>query len=164
MAINRLQKFSEDGTVLEGVFNSAIFSNECDNELSIYLEDGSLIPYAEKCVEHFNSLSNDMVNTICENIVKCCNLFGGEVEDYVLPQLDTPLDVLNHCWFVTMLVEVPQGEEVAYVINGEGDWGEIITFVIRGDRLLYLGRDDISPWEDDHYYAILDDNCLYLED
>ncbi|MGN1411720.1 MAG: DUF6985 domain-containing protein [Oscillospiraceae bacterium] len=162
--INHLQKFSEEDEVLQGTFKSEIFKNDANDELTIYLENSEIVSYAEKCIEHFNSLSSDMVNLICENIIKCFNKFGGINEGFKLPVIDTPKDILKYCWFTTMFIDVPQTDELAYYILGEGDWEECICFTIKGDRVLYVGRDEVSPWECEVHYRILDDNCLYLED
>lgn len=157
--------------VIEGTFESRIFKNENDNKLSIILENDNLIEYAEKCIEHFNSLSSDMINLICKNIIKCYQKFGGINKDFTLPNLENPRDILKYCWFTTMFVDIPEPEpfklcfeEIAYTISGEGDWEECIGFTIKGDRVLYVGRDEVSPWEAEEYYNSLEDNCLYLED
>lgn len=162
--IKRLQRFSEEDEVLEGTFKSKIFKNNVNDELTIYLENGEIISYAEKCIEHFNSLSSDMLNLVCKNIIKCYQKFGGINEDFKLPSIDTPMDILKYCWFTIMFITAPQTDEIAYHIVGEGDWEECICFIIKGDRVLYVGRDEISPWEDEEYYKSLEDNCLYLED
>lgn len=146
--------------VIEGTFESRIFKNENDNKLSIILENDNLIEYAEKCIEHFNSLSSDMINLICKNIIKCYNNFGGINEDFTLPSLENPKDILKYCWFAVMFVTAPQTDEIAYHIVGEGDWEECICFTIKGNRVLYVGRDEVSPWEDEEYYNSLEDNCL----
>lgn len=161
--IKHLQQFSGEAEVLEGTFKSKIFKNDVDDELTIYLENGKIVSYAEGCIEHFNSLSNDVINLICENIITCYNKFGGIDEDFILPScLENPKDILNYCWFTTMVVTAPQTDEIAYSIEGEGDWGECICFTIRGDKVIYVGRDEVSPWESDIHYKSLEDNCLYL--
>lgn len=160
----RLEKFSEEDEILEGSFKSKIFHTDVDDELTIYIEDSTIIEYSKKCVQHINSISSDMLNTICENIIKCYNIFGGINTDFKLPTIDTPKDILKYCWFTAMYVYVPKNDDIAYYVSGEGDWEECICFTIKGDRVLYVGRDEVSPWECEVYYRTLDDNCLYLED
>ena len=30
-------------------------------------------------------------------------------------------------------------DEIEYVIEGEGDWGDVIGFVVRNDKVIYAG-------------------------
>ena len=32
-------------------------------------------------------------------------------------------------------------DEVAYVVEGEGDWGEVIGFVVDNNKVIYVGTD-----------------------
>lgn len=162
--IKHFQPSSEEENVFEGTFKSTIFKNENDNELTIYIDvdDKS---YAEECIEHFNSLPSDTINLICENIIKCYQKFGGINDNFTLPSLENPKDILKYCWFHTMCVEFPRVlAYIAYFIVGEGDWGECIYFTIRDDKVIYVGREEVYPLEDKEYYKSLEDNCLYLED
>lgn len=161
--IRRLEKFSEEEEILEGVFKSKIFLSDDSDELTIYLENGNIIKYSEKCIEHFNNIPNSMVDTICENIIKCFKIFGGENKNFKLPQLENNRDILKYCWFFSMTIEQPQTNEIAYTVNGEGDWGECISFTIRNDSIIYVGYQEVSPWENDDFYKSLEDNCIYLE-
>ena len=38
-------------------------------------------------------------------------------------------------------------DKVAYVVEGEGDWGEAIRFVIRNDQVIYVGTDYLDYME-----------------
>ena len=87
----------EDG---EGEFSSKVFCNEDGEELSVYAnsEVADFVECAEKCVETFNNLSEAVVNEICKKIIECAKE-GGLDEEFELPALDSPLDILNYCWF-----------------------------------------------------------------
>lgn len=147
--------------VMKGTFESCIFKNEDGDELSVGLQSESIVEYAEKCIEHFNSMQDSMIDEICKYIIKSSEN-GGLAEDFELPELENARDILKYCWFTTMYIDIPQTDEVAYMVEGEGDWGECVGFIVRGDRVLYVGSDFYhSPWENDEYYENLDDNCVY---
>ena len=127
----------------EGEFNSAIFHNEDGDELAVYAnsENPDFMDCAEKCVESFNYLSESVTNEICRNIIDCAKE-GGLDEDFELPALDSALDILNYCWFTALYVDMGSiDDEVAYVVEGEGEWGEAIGFYINKDRVVYVGVD-----------------------
>lgn len=137
--IKNLEKIAPDSEIMEGDFKSRIFSGEDGNELSVYLRNESLAEYAEKCIEHFNSLSDDMIDEICHGIIESCHL--SDDEEYELPELENVREILEYCWFNSMAVDIPQNEEISYLIEGEGEWGEAVGFVIKDSTLAYVGVD-----------------------
>ena len=38
-------------------------------------------------------------------------------------------------------------DEVGYVVEGEGDWGEPVGFAVKGDRVTYVGPDYLEAME-----------------
>lgn len=124
----------DDGT-LEGTFTSKIFPNDNTQEMTIYIRNKSLIDYAEKCINHFNSMSDDMVDGICRRIIKILKFIGA---DFELSEFENVRDILEYCWFTSMIVYVPEDDEISYVIEGEGEWGEVVGFVIKNGTLAYV--------------------------
>lgn len=123
-----------------GSFKSKIFKNDGTDELSVCLRNLSLADHAEKCIEHFNSMPDDMVDEICRSIVKCCQQ-GGINENFELPEIKKAKDILKYCWFYELTVNTPENDEISYLVEGEGDWGEIIGIVIKNSTLAYVGDD-----------------------
>ncbi len=131
----------EDG---EGVFESRFFHNEDGNELAVYAisDNPDFMECAEKCVGAFNNLSEPVINEICEGLISCAEEGGGLNEEFELPALDSPLDILNYCWFVALYVDMGgTDDEIAYAVEGEGEWGENIGFVINNNSVVYVGTD-----------------------
>ena len=60
--------------------------------------------------------------------------------DFELPELETAREILEYCWFTT-LIAVNSGNGISYIMEGEGEWGEVIGFVIRNGELVYVGTD-----------------------
>ncbi len=132
----------EDG---EGRFNSKFFRNdEKEDELIVYANSDSpdFEECAETCVEAFNNLPESMINEICKGLISCAKEDGGINEEFELPALDDVLDVLDYCWFMALYVDMGGKEDdIAYAVEGEGDWGENIGFVINDGRVVYVGAD-----------------------
>ena len=131
----------EDG---EGIFKSRFFHNEDSDVLAVYAnsDNPDFMECAEKCVKAFNNLSESVINEICKGLIDCAKEGGGLNEEFELPTLDSPLDILNYCWFVALYVDMgSKDDEIAYVVEGEGDWGENIGFVINNNSVVYVGTD-----------------------
>ncbi|MCI8553413.1 MAG: hypothetical protein HFJ80_00505 [Clostridiales bacterium] len=132
----------EDG---EGRFNSSFFRNdENGDEFIVYTNSDvpNFMECAEKCAEAFNHLSEPVINEICQKLISCAQEGSGLNEEFELPALDSPLDILNYCWFMILYVDMGSKEdEIAYAVEGEGEWGENIGFVINNDSVVYVGTD-----------------------
>ena len=103
---------------------------------------------AEKCVDSFNSLSESVINEICQKLISCAQERDGLDEEFELPALDNPLDILDYCWFMALYVDMKSiGDEIAYAVEGEGEWGENIGFVIKNDSVVYVGADYLEHME-----------------
>ncbi len=138
----------EDG-VCEGCFKSKFFhDDENGDELSVYVQSPNLIECAEKCVEAFNNLTGSEINEICKGAISCAKE-GGINEEFVLPELENVLDILNYCWFTQLYVNMlSQEDEIAYVVEGEGDWGEAIGFAVKNNKVIYVGVDYFDFMQD----------------
>ncbi len=132
----------EDG---EGQFHSKFFRNdENEDELIVYANSDSpdFMECAEQCVEAFNHLSEPVICEICEKLLACAQKGGGINEEFELPALENPLDILNYCWFMVLYVDMVSKEgKIAYAVEGEGDWGENIGFVVNDGEVIYVGAD-----------------------
>lgn len=130
--IKNLEKIAPDEEIMEGTFTSRFFSNDEGNELVVCLRNGGIIDYAEKCIEHFNSLPDDVIDKICEGIIESCE------EEY---DLENARDILKYCWFCDMAVDVPENDSISYTVSGEGEWGEVVGFAVKDGVLAYVGVD-----------------------
>ncbi len=136
--IENLKPFAPGEKIMEGTFISRIFKNDGDDRLSVLFDDDTIKEYAEKCIEHFNNMPDEMVDLICSGIIKCAEA-GGLDEEFELPEIENVRDILEYCWFTTMTVDISENDGISYVIEGEGDWGEVVGFVIKNGNLAYVG-------------------------
>lgn len=168
--IENLSLFAPGEEIMEGTFRSRIFKDGDDDRLFVYFDSINIKDYAEKCIEHFNNMSDEMVDLICIGIIKCAEL-GGVNEEFELTELENIRDILKYFWCTNLEIGMPESDEIAYsisetneiayIIDGEGEWGESVQIVVRGNRVLYVGYDfGASPWKDDAYYKNLDSNCI----
>ncbi len=40
-------------------------------------------------------------------------------------------------------------DEIAYVVEGEGDWGEVIGFAVKNNKVIYVGTDYFDYMKDE---------------
>lgn len=101
----------------EGSFQSKFFQDdEHKHKLSIYINDDKLKECAEKCVESFNNLTDNMIDEICTQLWE---------------------NIKDEC----TLSKINDDDEIAYAVEGEGDWGTEVGFVIRDNKVIYAGVD-----------------------
>lgn len=138
----------EEDTFCEGSFESIFFHNEDGDELTIGMRSVDLKECAENCVKSFNDLTESQIKEICEGLVNCAKE-SGDNEVFELSALENSLDILKYCWFSTLYVNMlHKDDEIAYVVEGEGDWGEPIGFVIENNKVIYVGVDYFDYMKD----------------
>jgi hypothetical protein len=132
----------------EGCFESKVFHDEDGDELSIAMQSPDLSECAEKCVAAFQNLTESNINEICKGIINCAKE-GGIDNDFELPELENAIDILNYCWFTTLYVNMlNKDDEIAYVVEGEGEWGDDIGFAIENNKIIYVGTDYFDYMKD----------------
>lgn len=118
-----------------------IHNEEQPAEMFVYVQKRNLADYAEQCVLSLNNLHESVIREICKGIIKCAEE-GGINRSFVMPQINDVTEILNHCWFTAVYVQQPKDRSLSsYVVEGEGEWGEVIGFVIENGRLAYVGVD-----------------------
>lgn len=150
--IENLKYLVSDIKVMKGFFRSRIFKNGGNDTLAVCLPNDTIKDYAEKCVEHFNNMPDVMINVICKAIIK------NSAKDY---SLENSRDILKYCEFTQIRLYIPENDEVAYTADGINNHGEDISFIVRGNKVLYVGYScNYPPFESDDYYKNLDSNCI----
>lgn len=139
----------EEDAFCEGSFKSKFFHDDEDNdELMIGIRSADLKECAENCVKSFNNLTKAQINEICKGLINCAKESGNN-EDLELSVLENSLDILKYCWFSTLYVNMlHKDDKISYVVEGEGDWGESIGFVIEDNKVIYVGADYFEYMKD----------------
>ena len=140
----------EEDAFCEGSFKSKFFRDDEDSdELTIGMRSVDLKECAENCVKSFNNLTEAKINEICKGLINCAKESGGN-EDFELSALENSLDILKYCWFSTLYVNMlHKDDEIAYVVEGEGEWGDAIGFAVKGNKVIYVGVDYFDCMKDE---------------
>lgn len=121
-----------------GSFKSKIFKNDGTDEISVCMRNLSLADHAEKCIEHFNSLSDEVIDEICHRLIESYNLSDKYFE---LPELQNIREILDYCCFFELIVDIPENNGISYFVEGTINWNEMIGIVIKNGSLIYVGVD-----------------------
>ena len=92
---------------------------------------------------------SDQEEGYCEGIFKSAFFRDDEGsdelngdEEFELPELENALDILQYCWFTGIYVNMLSTEDpVAFVAEGEGDWGSVIGFAVQNNEVVYVGTE-----------------------
>ncbi len=174
MSTIRDLKTDEKGWFAEGKFDShSLF--ECEMNVSIFVDDGATVEYAEKCIEHYNNLSQnkDMLLKLDEYLEKFClymyeewkamGIYDDIAEDTepCIEAIEKGKSLLKYLSRPTLYVYPPQGEGIGYGIECDCPWEpeHQCLILIRDDELLYVGPSDgLDSWgEEEDYYCIWHD-------
>jgi len=125
----------------EGIFHSEFFRNE-DNQQELFISAESPVDdeYVNQAVSTFNALPEDKIQEICKGIIRLAQQ-GGENEEFILPDLENPEEILEYCWFTTLYIN----QNKTIILEGEGDWGEVIGIVFENNKIIYIGTDYFNP-------------------
>lgn len=144
----------------DGEFEADAYINLFEKEIEIHFESEEDIAYAELCVAHFNTLSEEQITQICEAAIRYCNEFLEEIDEE--PQIfATPRDVLKEITPRGMQIAQPVNRSVPIIdLELDCSWEEEhgMQWVIRGDKVLYVGayegvdpEGDCGAGEDGNY-------------
>lgn len=86
-----------------------------------------------------------VIQELCKQLTDCAQAGDGLEEEFELPSLENPQAILEYCWFVALYVDMEnEDDEIAYAVEGEGEWGENIGFYIQNNRVVYVGPDYLT--------------------
>lgn len=132
-----------------------------DSEIDVALYDEEVtIEYAEKCAEAMNSMSDDLIDTICRAAKRYCIEFLEEIGGAELNEInmtiqvdeDTPPRDMLKCFYCALIVDAPEDpSRIGYQLSGNCDWEEEhgIEIDILDGKLVYLSEyAGQSPWDD----------------
>lgn len=134
MMIESLASYTLATDDLVGEFRSRIFKdyNSDYDYITIYLTVKT-IKYAEKCVEHFNNMPDEMVDAICKGVIK------SSTKEY---EPENVRDILKYFCFDVMYTLDSENDGISYVVEGTGEWSKkAIGIFIKNSNLVYVGTD-----------------------
>lgn len=150
-----ITEIDKDEYCIKGKLYSEIFGMDID----VRIFDNVSIEYAEKCAEHFSSLSSELLETICRGAKAYCldfiEIAGGDWdEELTIPvNSETPaLDMMKCFRPQALIIEKPDDENrIGYQLECSCDW-EIehgMEIDILDNKVVYLSSfDGYSPWRE----------------
>lgn len=174
MSVIKDLQTDENGWFAYGKFNStSLFKGEM--AVSIFIDDGATVEYAEKCIAHYNSLNNniDMLLKLQEYLVRFFLYMYSEwkemgIYDEIVNEIEPVMEgyksgrnLIEYLSEPTLYVYPPKGDGIGYGIECDCPWEpeHQCLIIIRNDELLYVGQSDgLDAWGDeDDYYCIWHD-------
>jgi len=171
MSVIRNSQIDENGWFADGKFDSvSLFEGKMT--VSIFVDDGATVEYAEKCIAHYNNLKNNpgLLAKLEEYLSrfflymydewKAMGIYDDIVDDMepVMQGHKSGKSLLGYLSNPTLYVYPANGEGVGYGINCDCPWEpeHQCLIIIRNDELLYVGQSDgLDAWGDEEdYYCI----------
>jgi len=117
--------------------------------VGVFARTGADREYCLLCVQYLNSLSEAIIDELCEGSIRYCNefLYAIGKEQSVFSD---KRDILSLCQPRTIIVPTPKNstEPVAH-LEFSCEWEEEhgMEWLVRGDRVLYVGPfEDADEW------------------
>lgn len=177
MAMIRNLQTDENGWLANGEFNSTSLFKE-EMAISIFIDDGATVEYAEKCISHYNRLNNnnDILLKLQEYLVKFFLYMYAEwkemgIYDEIVDEIEPVMkgyksgkNLIEYLSRPTLYIYSPKGDGIGYGIECDCPWEpeHQCLIIIRNDELLYVGQSDgRDAWSNKKdYYCIWDEDTI----
>ena len=126
------------------------------NKVSVLIENGTDLEYAEKCINYLNNLSDDVLIDLCKSAFYYYKDYVKEeyIEEY--SDVKELSDILKKMQFQNLLVEnKDKHSEIGFNLSGKCLWEEEHGFewVVRdGKTLIMSWNNNTSPWNEEDFY------------
>lgn len=141
----------------EFFYEGIIFFPLFNRDIAVYVHFDVPLEYADKCVEHLENLSDEMINSFCKGAINYCESFREFFDEL---EIDIPenlkgRDILKYIEPKAMIIENPQENEQAFHMECYCDWEleHALEWTVRGNEVLYVGEfHNESPWCEKEYF------------
>lgn len=115
-----------------------------NKKISCYIEDGVTNEYINKCINHLNSMREEILNKFLDATIRYCEDCKDEIYKY---DIDIPVNVSRKeiLKFInpnSIRIESSKNDKIGYAISFDCDWQkkEGLEFIIVEDEIKYLGK------------------------
>lgn len=119
--------------------------------IKLYSWKGAGMGYIEKCAAYLNSLSDEIIDRLCEASIRYCNDFCDMVGEEP-KKFENVRDVLKLIQPNGLSIPKPKDENTPVIdLELNCDWEEEhgMQWIIRNDEVLYVGAyNGENPWGD----------------
>ena len=145
MSIKKLKR--NEYSELEGEAYFELF----DRKIIVYIDPDADIEYADLCITYLNSLSVELINTLCIGSIKYCNEFLDDVGEDIIG-FSKPTDVLALIIPNSIFIPKPKNKfEPVIDLELNCKWEEEhgMEWIIRNEKVMYVGPYyGINPYGD----------------
>lgn len=157
----------EDEYYQNGTFASVLFQRA----IPVHIDPEVDMAYAEQCVEHFNHLSDQMIDKFCEMAIAYCEFMRKEWKEFedVYPDIVEDIqreipeklhgrEVLAFLTTPEMYIEPPEEAVCGYSISSACVWEpeHALDWIIRGNKILYVGPcEGMGAWQEEEDYETI---------
>ena len=122
-----------------------------DQNITVYIEQESDIEYAELCITYLNTLSDGLIDEICNASIRYCNEFLDDIGEDVI-EFTKPTDVLPYITPNTICIPKPKNKTEPVIdleLNCEWEEEHGMEWIIRNGVVMYVGPyNGINPYGD----------------
>ena len=130
--------------------SSGNFTYRNGAEMKVFFPN-NIKEYAEKCVQHFNNLSDTEMNELYSGIITSYEEYKKvnirTARKLILPELKNKSDILSYCTFESMEISGQYDENPSYFIHAKSDWGYIKIIIIDGWKPCVFNNKEYKPIE-----------------
>lgn len=143
------------------------YLNLFNSDVEIMIMKDTPLDYAEKCIDHFNNLTQEAIDYILERLVQYCKFMTSEWQEmdfynYIVESIHQKMPdgankqtILTHVTPNTFVIGPPEQPIPAYSIDCNCVWEPEhgVEIIMRDNDVLYVGQAIlIGPWRDDREY------------
>lgn len=121
-----------------------------DKKINILIDSETPEDYISKCLNHFENLSEELIEKFCEY----CILFKNDYEEYLEPGeiiIKENKDILKYIKPRCLCIKTPKNEKIAYQIEFSCQWEKEhgLEIIISENEILYVGIFcDMNPFNE----------------
>lgn len=130
--------------------------------MEVWIENTVEMDYVEKCIENFETLTDDIIDKICERACAYYKFMLEEWNDEFVKEITEKIpsnivgrDILRYIEEPIIFIFAPKGDGIGYVIEGRCEWEPEhgIDIIILDDKLIDVGpAEGLSPWSDNNEF------------
>lgn len=147
-------------SVYNSIFNQAVLNRSIfSRDILINVENSVSMDYVSQCLEHFVSLNDEMIDTICERISAYHQYMLEEWDDEFVEEINQEVpkdikgkDILAYVIDPEIYIFPPAGKGIGYLIEGQCAWEPEhgIDIILLDDKVIYVGMAcGLDPWAEE---------------
>ncbi len=153
METRKIQNLHKGRFFNEGIIYFPLF----DTDIAVYMDFDVPLAYAEKCIDHLENLSDDVINAFCIGAVRYCESFRDLFDELEvdIPEGINGREILRYIEPKVIIIEKPLGNEPAFHMECTCAWEieHALEWSVRGNTVLFVGEFcDENPWRDIEYF------------